>query len=110
MEARDDERVFVEVADFRGACVRVLVDGVEADLIAWQPYEVEIADLLAGKTEVELTVEVLSHRRNAFGPLRHVEKWPEWTGPAQFATTGDQWQEEYCGCLSVPKLSYRKMG
>jgi len=110
---RQGERVFLEVPEFRGACVRVLVDGVEAGVIAWPPREVEITELVAGKADVELTVEVISHRRNAFGPLHHVEKWPRWTGPAQYVTTGGQWQDEYnlvpCGCLCVPRLSYRTM-
>jgi len=60
---------------------------------------------------VELTVEVIAHRRNAFGPLHHVEQWPRWTGPGEYVTVGAQWQDEYnlvpCGCMSAPKLSYR---
>lgn len=105
------ERLFVEVPDFAGACVRVLVDGQEAGVIGWQPHEVEITELVAGKSEAQLAVELILHRRNAFGPLHTVEARPPWVGPGQFVTTGDQWQDAYslvpAGCLTPPHLSVR---
>jgi len=108
---QEGERVFVEVPEFRGACVRVLVDGAEAGVIGWPPHEVEVTDLVAGKSAAELCVEVISHRRNAFGPLHHVEKWPRWTGPGEYEPPAEQWREDYnlvpCGCLRPPRLSYR---
>ena len=49
----------------------------------------------------------------ATGPLHHAHKWPEWTGPDEFATAGQDWQDGYnfvpCGCLPPPRLSYRTM-
>jgi len=111
--SNEGERAFVEVPEFRGACARVLVDGVEAGVIGWEPHEVEITPLVAGRQRVELTVEVFSHRRNAFGPLHHAHKWPQWTGPDEFVSTGHHWQDGYslvpCGCLAPPRLSYRRM-
>ncbi|MFW6189096.1 MAG: glycosyl hydrolase [Planctomycetota bacterium] len=110
-ELKLGERCFVEVPEFGGACVRVLVDGWEAGVIGWPPHEVEVTDLVKGKPEAELTVEVIAHRRNAFGPLHQTEK-PEWVGPGSFVTGGDDWQEEYnlvaCGCLQPPRLSIRR--
>ena len=32
----------------------------------------------------QVRVKVLGHRRNAMGPFYTREKWPSWTGPAQF--------------------------
>jgi hypothetical protein len=108
----DGERVFIVVPDFRGACVRVLVDGQEAAVLAWPPYEAEVTELVRSKAEVELAVEVISHRRNAFGPLHLTQKWPRWTGPGQYVTSGNDWQDAYnlvpCGCMTPPRLSYRK--
>ncbi len=106
------ERLFVEVPEFGGACVRVLVDGQEAGVIGWQPHEVEITDLVRGKEGFQLAVEVVAHRRNAFGPLHHAEAHPEWVGPGQFATDGELWQVEYslvpAGLLAPPRLSVRR--
>ncbi|MFO7958843.1 MAG: glycosyl hydrolase [Candidatus Brocadiia bacterium] len=106
------DRLFVEVPEFAGACVRVLVDGEEAGVVGWEPHEVEITDLASGKEEFQLAVEVVAHRRNAFGPLHHAEARPEWVGPAQFVTDGDLWQDEYslvpAGLLAPPRLSVRR--
>ncbi len=111
-ELSDGERLFVEVPEFGGACVRVLVDGHSAGVIGWQPHEVEITDLVRPGEEAELAVEVVSHRRNAFGPLHHAEARPDFVGPHTFVTGDDQWQDAYnlvpAGCLSPPRLSVRR--
>ena len=108
---QDGERAFVEVPQFGGVCVRVLVDGAEAGVIPWRPYEVEVTDLVAGRDRVELAVEVISHRRNAFGPLHTTVARPQFVGPSTFTTGGDEWQDEYslvpAGCLAPPRLSVR---
>jgi len=105
------ERLFLEVPSFAGACVRVLVDGLEAGIIGWQPHEVDITELVQGKRRVKLGVEVVSHRRNCFGPLHWKGPMPAWIGPGTFISSGQEWQDEYnlveCGCLSAPRLSYR---
>ncbi|MFW6457626.1 MAG: glycosyl hydrolase, partial [Planctomycetota bacterium] len=105
-------RVHVELPDFRGVCARVLIDGEEAGVVAWPPYEVDITDVMRDRELVELTVEVVSHRRNAFGPLHNTETWPEWTGAAEFVTSGDQWQDKYnlvpCGCIKPPVIRHSR--
>ncbi|MCK4282806.1 MAG: hypothetical protein KAX44_00710 [Candidatus Brocadiae bacterium] len=111
VELADGERLFVEVPEFAGACVRVLVDGQEAGVIGWQPHEVEVTRQVAGKREAELAVEVIAHRHNAFGPLHHVPTRPQWVGPGQFVTSGEYWQDAYSlvpvGCMVSPRLSIR---
>jgi hypothetical protein len=108
----DGERVFVEVPEFAGACARVLVNGREAGVIGWRPHEVDVTDLVRGHRAVTLTVEVISHRRNAFGPLHNTEEPMRWTGPAQFVTHHSTWTDDYllvpCGLLAAPRLSVRK--
>lgn len=107
-------RVFVRVPQFAGAAVRVLVDGEEQGIIAWEPYECEITNSVkaGGRT---IGIEVLGHRRNSHGPLHHVKKWPDWTGPDEFRTwAGDRprWFEGYqlvpCGLLQSPMIDIRK--
>ncbi|KPK65735.1 MAG: hypothetical protein AMK73_02150 [Planctomycetes bacterium SM23_32] len=106
------DRVFVEVPEFRGACARVLVDGREAGVIGWQPHELEVTDLLPREGQARLAVEVVGHRRNAFGPLHHAESHPRWTGPETFVTAGEQWQDDYnlvpVGLMAAPRLSIRR--
>jgi hypothetical protein len=113
-ECGEDERLFVEVPEFAGACARVLVDGREAGVIGWRPHEVEVTDLVQGKESVDLAVEVISHRRNAFGPLHNTEEPMRWTGPGQFVTHHSTWTDDYllvpCGLLTAPRLSVRAEG
>ncbi len=108
----EDEHVFVQVPEFGGACVRVLVNGERAGVVGWPPYEVEVTPLVRGADAAELAVEVVAHRRNAFGPLHHTESHPRWTGPGQFVSTGDQWQEAYnlvpAGLLGSPRVAVRR--
>ena len=97
----------MNVPSYRGAAVRVLVGGAEAGVIAWAPDEIDVTGLVKGD-EFELTVEVIGHRRNSHGPLHHAEKWPAWTGPGQFVTSGEGWIDGYqlvpCGLLEEPSL------
>jgi len=103
---RKGQRLFVHVPGYRGVAVRVIVNGREAGVIAWEPNEVEITHLL-GDGPADLRIEVISHRRNSHGPLHLNEKWPRWTGPGQFVTEGDQWRETYqlapCGLTAPPQ-------
>lgn len=107
----ESEHVFVLVPRYRGVAVRVLVNGTPAGVIAWEPNECEITSLLKPGVNT-LSLEVLGHRRNSHGPLHHAEKWPSWTGPAEFVTTGDKWTDAYqlvpCGLLAVPRLVIRR--
>jgi hypothetical protein len=108
----EGDRLFVEVPEFKAACVRVLVGGREAGVIGWQPHEVDVTDLLPEEGEAQLAVEVVGHRRNAFGPLHHAESKPRWTGPGTFVTGGDEWQGDYnlveVGLLAPPRLTVRR--
>ena len=102
------ERLSVRLGEFRGVAVRVLVDGRPAGVLAWEPYELDITDLVHGRDEAELVLEVIGHRRNSHGPLHVNEKWLRWTGPGEYVASGDRWLEGYqlvpCGLMSPPAL------
>ena len=105
------ERVFVRVPEYRGVALRIRVNGESAGLIAWEPNELDLTPWLTG-APVELAIEVLGHRRNSHGPFHISEKWPNWTGPGEFARGPDTWVEGYqlvpCGLLQSPELVIRK--
>ncbi len=105
------EKVYLRLNKWRGVAVRVWVNGRDAGVIAWEPSELEITSLLDGE-KAEVRIEILGHRRNSHGPLHHAEKWPMWTGPAEYITTGEQWTDDYqlvpCGLLQAPELIWRK--
>jgi hypothetical protein len=106
-------RLIVQVPGYRGTAVRVLVNGKSAGVIGWQPNEVDITDYIEGEDEkVQLTVEVISHRRNSHGPLHLSDKQPLSIGPEHFVTDGKAWTDNYqlvpCGLTEPPRLITRK--
>ena len=108
---RAGERLFVQIPDYRGVAVRVLVNGRLAGVAAWEPQEVEITSFI-GKSPVQLQVEVLGHRRNSHGPFHLKEKSPVWTGPGEFVPGKERWFNGYqlvpCGLLQAPVLVVRR--
>jgi hypothetical protein len=91
--------------------VRVMVDGKQAGIIAWEPNEVDITDFIQGSA-ANLLVEVLGHRRNSHGPLHFFLKQPIWTSPHQFVGDKQEWVDTYqlvpCGLMQSPRLSVRR--
>lgn len=83
-EFKDGERVIVSCKPYYGAGVRVLVDGKIAGIVAWEPNEVDITDLLEPNKPAEIVVELLGNRRNSHGSLHLNERWPRWHGPDTF--------------------------
>ena len=104
-------RLVLVVPEYRGAAVRVLVDGKSAGIIAWHPQEIDITDLLKD-SPVRLEIEVVGHRRNSHGPLHQKEKWPLFTGSGNFNSSGDDWTDGYqlvpCGLMVDPRLEVRR--
>lgn len=104
-----DTHVFLRLPAFRGVGARVFVNDRPAGVLAWPPYEADItAFVKSAPRAVKLGIEILGHRRNSHGPLHHAQKWPAWTGPTEFITTGDKWREDYqlvpCGLMKPPEL------
>ncbi|MCD4823098.1 MAG: hypothetical protein K8S55_00685 [Phycisphaerae bacterium] len=108
---RKSQRLFVQVPAYRGAAVRVLVNGKSAGMIGWDPCEVDITDLI-DSDKAQLAVEVIGHRRNSHGPLHQRDKTPIGVGPANYTTTGDDWIDSYnlvpCGLMEPPRLIIRQ--
>lgn len=108
---RKNHRLFVQVPAYAGAAVRVLVNGRAAGVIAWEPNEVDITDFVDGE-QVDLAVEIISHRRNSHGPLHLRDKYPQGIGPYQFippaAERIDGYQLVPCGLLEPPRLVVRR--
>ncbi len=105
-KARKRERLVLRFDSHRSSLIRVSCGGKLAGYAAWPPYEVDVTDVLDGKSD--LCIEVFGSRRNAFGPLHLVDPNPVWTGPEAFVSEGDRWRDEYhlkpCGLVTWPLL------
>lgn len=98
------ERALLLLGEWRGAAVRVKVNGAEAGVIAWAPFALEITKLLRpGANLIEM--EVLGHHRNSHGPLHMKDSWPVWTGPGQFHECARRGYDLVpCGLLGEPQI------
>ncbi|MEI8138968.1 MAG: glycosyl hydrolase [bacterium] len=109
LKAAPGQRLFIRVQEYRGVAVRVLVNGKEAGIAAWEPNEVEVTGLAEGLADVQ--IQLIGHRRNSHGPFHLKEKWPQWTGPGEFTRGPDSWFDGYqlvpCGLMAEPELIVR---
>ena len=109
---RESVRLLINVPEFRGAAVRILVNGDPAGVIGWSPFELDITEHLESGVETDIRIQVIGHRRNSHGPLHHAEKWPQWTGPEEFVSSGDEWTDAYqlvpCGLTAPPRILVRE--
>ncbi len=105
---KENQKLFINIPDFAGTGVRILVDGKDACIIAWKPYELDITEYVKGKEECLIGIEILGHRRNSHGPLHFYQKWPIWTGPGSFISENEQFLDDYqivpCGLMKNPEI------
>ena len=105
------EVCFISLPDFQAPAARVFVNGADAGVIAWEPAELDITPFLK-KDANKITVELFGHRRNSHGPLHLADRNPGWTGPGEFVSTGELWQDAYvikpCGLKTAPVIMIKK--
>ena len=99
----------LRVTDFEAPCILAIAGGVETRIIAWQPYEVDVTDLL---TAGQLELHAVLTRRNTFGPLHQVPLRPVSYHPGSFTTEGDAFTDNYmlypAALLAPPKIVFSK--
>lgn len=90
----DTERdAAIFVGTYRGAAVKVKLDGRDLGVVAYEPYIKRAGAIPAGRHELELTL--LGTRHNCFGALHDTDYGNNWYGPDKWRTTGDAWCYEY---------------
>lgn len=108
---KKDEKVFIEVPDWKGVLIKISIDGKLAGNLAWPPYELDITDYVSGKKNISLEIELSGSRRNLFGPHHLNNPYPGWTGPLQFVSNPKEWTDEYVtlpgGLMKNPFISIR---
>ncbi|MDK1032721.1 MAG: hypothetical protein QGD94_11990, partial [Planctomycetia bacterium] len=117
---RRGERAVLSLPEWGGTCAVIRVDGKEVGTVAWPPYEIDVTDALAAcppkptdgtsrRRWVDLGIEIISSRRNAFGPLHLPQGKRGGEGFRRFRAEGKRWAERYnlkpCGLLTRPVLT-----
>lgn len=108
LELEKDGNAEFEISYFRGACVKVFVDGKDCGNIAYPPYKLRVNNLKTGKHKV--TYRLYGNRFNTFSALHSLisDKHHVYTGPMYWRSEGDQWAYEYqtrpLGILKTPVI------
>lgn len=99
-------RLTLRVSDYKGALMRVFVDGKDAGRIIYPPYELTVDGLADGEHEIALKLYL--HRYNTFGPLHLVNERESWHGPGAWRTENENWSEQYVlrrtGVMKSPEI------
>jgi hypothetical protein len=98
--------ICLRVPHYRGALMRVWVDGIDRGTIAFSPYSLELPDLTPG--EHEFDIKLYGTRQNCFGPLHHLGSIPFSQGPDSWRSDRDLWNYEYHlsdkGIMGSPRI------
>ena len=113
IETPCDCSAVIAVRNYRGALMRVSLDGKDLGIIAYAPYEVKADNLKKGKHRLKITL--YGTRNNCFGALHNTDDKLRWRGPEawKFMHDGkDRWKYEYSlkpmGILASPEIKYYK--
>ena len=101
-----EDALLVRVPHYRGALVKVLVDGEDRGDIAFSPYELTVEGLAPGRHRVAL--KLYGTRQNGFAQLHHAQSVDFYQNPRSWHSQGDQWCYEYqlkpMGILKSPEF------
>ena len=100
----------IEVPQFRGALVEILIDNIKKGDIVFSPYKLDLGHVSAGRHILELTL--YGNRYNMFGQLHDCNRFEKYYGPATWRTRGNSFSYEYqlreVGILTAPLLYIEK--
>lgn len=98
--------IMIRANRYRGAAIRVFVDGVDMGIIAYKPYLLNIDNISAGKHIIEF--KFFGNRVNTFGALHNCDYWT-WFGPTKwysFSDSTDPWDAGERNELYSTRWSY----
>lgn len=98
--------LLIHVSHYRGALVRVSIDGSDAGVIAYAPYTLAMSQVSAGTHTISFTL--FGNRNNTFGALHNSDTSDIWYGSSMWHKTGDAWTYGYnvrdMGILQSPVI------
>ncbi len=105
VEAPNGE-IQIMIPQYRGALVKVYVDGEDKGNIVYSPNTLLVKGLSKGIHNVD--IKLYTHRFNAFGAVHGADARRSWHGPDAWRTRWEQWTYEYrlktVGILSRPEI------
>ncbi len=87
------DSLILRAPHYRGALIRVIVDGEDRGPIIFSPYQLTVKNLQPGVHAV--TLRLFGNRQNGFGQLHHTQSVYFYQSPDSWRSTGDRWRYEY---------------
>lgn len=91
---------------YRGALIRIAVDGEDKGTIVYSPYILNLSELKPGKHRIDITL--YGTRQNGFAQLHHSPSVFFYQSPDSWRSTGDLWLYEYqlkpAGIMKSPEI------
>lgn len=105
---KDYSSINVQISRYKGALMKVELDGKEEKHLIFSPYETEFKNIKTGKHT--LKVSFFGNRFNTFGHLHNCNINDKWYGPNVWYSKNECYSYEYClkdtGILSSPKIKF----
>lgn len=109
LQLEKSDNIFLTIPQWRGTAIGIKVNGSDEQILLCPPFRAEITPYLKYDGNDVAEICVYGHRRNVFGPFYSLDKWPSWTGPAQFKTyETEKRQTVPCGILAEPYIEIMK--
>lgn len=98
--APDDCDAIINAGIYRGAIIKVAVDGKDEGVILYSPYNITIENVKKGTHTLELTL--FGNRNNTFGALHNTDTRLKWFGPNAWERNSILWggvvNDLFLGC------------
>lgn len=88
-----NQRFCIEFGEFYGALVKVSSKTVSETIIAWEPFDADVTEIVNLGEDIFITV--VGNRKNVFGPLHHLPAECGACTPRDYVTEGDSWSDNY---------------
>ena len=112
IELEEDCDIQITISEYRGAMIKVLVDGNDVGRIAFPPFNLTVPNLKKGKHTVSFVL--YGTRYNTFSALHNLfaDKKRNYIGPDYWRTENEAWSYEYntrpLGILKTPIIEVIK--
>lgn len=104
------DAIRIHAPHYKGALISASLDGECVGKIVYQPYDLTLTGVGAGKHTLELTL--FGNRHNSFGPLHNRDNGLRWYGPNAWSTYDDAFSYEHnlkeMGILRSPEIFFLK--
>lgn len=105
-ETTENTDLVIRACQYRGAYLKVSVDGRDAGQLTFSPYRLQLDELCAGKHTVDF--HFCATRYNTLAALHQADARSRFADPSSWRTLGDAWTYNYrvkpAGILTSPVL------